>query len=62
MVLPPGELSGDRQRGDDENHRSDALASPRSRYQPPAWGRAGSATRLIGHNGQQPGKFAKSPL
>jgi hypothetical protein len=53
MMLLPGELSGDRQRGDDENRRGDALASPRSRYQPPACGWAG-VVGINGHGGQFP--------
>jgi hypothetical protein len=63
MVLLPGELPGDRERGDDENHRGDALAWPHSRYQPPACGWAGVVVVGInGHGGQLPGKFSKSPL
>jgi hypothetical protein len=50
VVLLPGELSGNRQRRDDENHRGDALGWPRSRYQPPARGRAGVAVTLNGHD------------
>ncbi|OLC69782.1 MAG: hypothetical protein AUH79_00835 [Betaproteobacteria bacterium 13_1_40CM_4_64_4] len=59
MVLLPGELCGDRQRRDDESDRGDALAWPRSRYQPPARGRAGVAFSLDGHDGPLPGNFRR---